>query len=230
MNMKLNSILLFFAIFSVQLAISQTSLEVTFKRCNNNEGFNQWQYFKIYNEKDTIRLDGSHYDSTFILNVLRPGSYKFTYETVMNSTITKRIEIVKNQNNNLEICVDKLKSYEQQDSLLIDLLRDDEHFTIHFRSEGCFHRTNNILQISKVNSHYFVQVDGHKERISYSQLELLREFEIELKIIPDQWCTTIEYYTLEYANKKYRYKDNACNWHGFYYLLKNLGVNKKKNR
>ena len=228
--MKLNYFLLFFAICYMQIATAQTSLEVIFMRCNNNNGFTNWNYFKIYNETDTIKLNGMHYDSTFTLNVLSPGSYKFEYQTVLNLTITKIIKILENQKNILEICVDKLEFYGQQDSLIIDLLQNNESYNIHFQSDGCFHRTRNALQISKVNSEYYILSNGNQKKLSESQVKLLREFEIEIKCIPDQWCTTIDYYTLEYANKKYKYKDNTCEWNGFYYLLENLGVDEEKSK
>ena len=228
--MKLNYFLLFFVTCFMQIATAQTSLEVAFMRCNNNNGFTNWNYFKIYNETDTIKLNGMLYDSTFTLNVLSPGSYKFEYQTVLNSTITKNLKILENQNNILEICVDKLEFYGNQDSVFIDVLQNNEFYNIHFQSEGCFHRTRNTLQISKVNSTYYILSNGDQKILSESQVKLLREFEIELKCIPDQWCTTIDYYTLEYAKKKYKYKDNTCNWNGFYYLLKNLGVGEEKSK
>lgn len=104
----------------------------------------------------------------------------------------------------------------------IDILQNDEKFTIHFSSKGCFHNTKEMLTFQKEDNNYYVIFQEKRKKLDSVTLENIRNFEKELLLQQDNGCTTVDNYLLIYKDTQRIITDGSCKWNGYHKLKKLL--------
>ncbi|MCQ0113052.1 hypothetical protein [Zhouia amylolytica] len=169
---------------------------------------------------DTIEFNGfSKYKN------LPYGKYQITFESIYGLQESVEIEI-KNNIEEVILCMDKL-NYDLTDSdLLINNLNPNQSLKIDFQSLGCFHFNKSVLEITRTNEQYLAKLGDKKMILSAAQLQLIKEFEIELREIESNECTTVDTYKLtnEQNSESVEIIDESCIWHGFRHLVEKLGL------
>ncbi len=104
----------------------------------------------------------------------------------------------------------------------IDLLKDQEEYSIRMLSEGCFHRSDEKLVIQRKKDKYYLIVGKDKRLLNDAEMKAIREFELELNYMNSFGCTTTDTYTVKYQEKEMTIRDGSCLWHGSYHLKQKL--------
>ncbi|MFK7749554.1 MAG: hypothetical protein AB8B65_14255 [Kordia sp.] len=105
----------------------------------------------------------------------------------------------------------------------IDKLKNGEHFTIHYKSSGCFHNSKEALTFERTNNTYYVVYKNEKKQVSDAFMERVRSFEKELSQQHDLGCTTVDNYLVIYNDTQRIATDGSCSWNGYSKLKKLFG-------
>jgi len=105
----------------------------------------------------------------------------------------------------------------------IDILKNGEHFTIHYASTGCFHNNKEALTFERENNTYYVVYKKERKEVSDAFIENIRDFEKQLASQHDSGCTTVDNYLVTYNDKQRIAIDGSCSWNGYGKLKKLFG-------
>lgn len=217
----------FFFAFSIPTYVSaQSSVIVEYKRCKLNLEYSNDSSFSLYKNGAYLKYYRIGFKHTFQIDSLLPGNYEIEYRTVFQTKQKVPFVLEKNIEKKVILCVDYLNEDKLDYSYYIDQLEDGDSFSINLFSYGCFHMESKLVEIKKENSSYILSYLDKKKELSELEIELLREFEKELKSIPLGACTTEDNYTLKYKDEVYKKMDGTCDWEGLRFLLINLGLKK----
>lgn len=164
-------------------------------------------------------------------NDLSFGDYHIEYTTIYNER--KQIDFKINESvKEVYYCVDAIAYEKDQNILLIDELKTNETLQLHYKIRGCFHGGKEDLKITKTETTYILSYVNKNYTLSEKQIQLFREFEIELYKNHSSICSTIGTYTIGIlANNKnferfkaYKIVDGSCVWRGFPNLIALLNL------
>jgi hypothetical protein len=132
----------------------------------------------------------------------------------------------------------------EEETLLIDNLKNGESFLVDLKSTGCFHNSHLKLRISKVKGNYRanlitdVTINAEHSRFKKNitalnkvQVQELRDFEKELRRVSatKNHCTTVDEFTLSYNTRQTKFIVDNCEWQGFEKLLGSLFKKQAEN-
>lgn len=119
---------------------------------------------------------------------------------------------------------EKLTTHTLHITPFIDKLENDEQFTLHYSSTGCFHNTKEMITFTKESGMYYVVFQNKRKKLDRLHLEKIRVFEKELAQQTHQGCTTVDNYLLIYHSSQRIISDGSCSWNGYTKLKKELGL------
>ena len=101
-----------------------------------------------------------------------------------------------------------------------------ESLLLDFFHQGCFDTFEKPvkLNLTKTNNKIVAEYNGVKYTLTPSQVDLFRQFEIELRSNHCGWCSSEDTYNL-FNSKSYEIygvKDSSGQWRGFNNLIKTL--------
>ncbi|WP_420573543.1 hypothetical protein [Kordia sp.] len=106
----------------------------------------------------------------------------------------------------------------------IDKLQNNEQFTLHYSSKGCFHDVKESMTFQKEQDAYYVICQKERKKLDATTLEAIRIFEKELSAQQNNGlCTTVDHYLLIYNKSQRIISDGSCSWHGYSILKQKLG-------
>lgn len=126
--------------------------------------------------------------------------------------------------------------------LCIDSLKLGQDYFINVQSNGCFHKSNLSLVISKETNGYFasfkmkgnienkkINTTFKKTQLTDYQINSVRNFERQLISVSASHfiCTTVDVYTLSIDKLSKIYTVNKCDWQGIGKLVEVLFHNTK---
>jgi len=151
------------------------------------------------------------------------GKYTLLFKSIYDHE--EKIEFeMESRNKEITLCIDTIKYDFSSYDLLIDRLKSDQSLNIVFETLGCFHSEKLRLEVLREGEQYFLIFNTIEVALDSAQLQLLREFEVELQQVKDGWCTTTDTYVLSIRGDSEHSSliDTSCSWHGFYNLLEKL--------
>lgn len=177
--------------------------------------------FKLFKDGILIKEVNKSYENEIIISNLEVGSYILEHKTIYNHKKRVEINLSKDENKTISLCVDFLDYKSDKNVLLIDELKNEESLVIQFQSMGCFGGSEKELTISKTNNNFAVKFDGIQRNLTNTQLKLFKEFEVELRSHHSYDCSIMDNYQLVNLNsKQYQsFKDGSCVWRGFENLI-----------
>lgn len=166
--------------------------------------------------------------NNFIILNLEYGKYYIEYVTIYNQKNTVEFNVNEPELKKIDLCLDYLDYKSNKNVLLIDELKNGENLLLEFFHEGCFSTFDKPVKfnLSKIDNKIVAEYNGKRYSLTKEQIELFREFEIELRSNHTGWCSSQDTYHL--FNKKsyqiYEVKDSSGQWRGFDNLLKLLKI------
>ena len=165
-------------------------------------------------------------EDNFIVSGLEYGDYYIEYATIYNQKNVVKFEINQSSLKNVKICLDYLDYKSNKNILLIDELKNGESLLLDFFHQGCFDTFEKPvkLNLTKTNNKIVAEYNGVKYTLTPSQVDLFRQFEIELRSNHCGWCSSEDTYNL-FNSKSYEIygvKDSSGQWRGFNNLIKTL--------
>lgn len=106
----------------------------------------------------------------------------------------------------------------------IDLLQDGESYHIEIVSIGCFNGSKQILTIFREADAYSVTFQDTIKPLDASEIEAIRDFELQLQELSLGGCSTVDTYKLVYGTQVFRTSDGTCSFNGGRKLLDYLGL------
>ena len=180
---------------------------------------------QLFKNEKLVKSDTIEFSREAKFKNLPYGKYKVIFETIYDREESIELEI-KSENQEVTLCIDKIDYGLAGKDLLIDKLESDGRLKIDFKTFGCFHFEKSGLEIIRKDGQYLAILDKTEIALSAAELQLIREFEIELREIRNGWCTTSDTYNLTIMGNSESMEliDESCNWRGFDNLLKKLGL------
>ncbi|CAN5784922.1 hypothetical protein BH11BAC7_BH11BAC7_17710 [soil metagenome] len=198
------------------------SIEIKIKDCRS-QSFAYLNNLKVIKDGQLIKELHPEHNSTQIVNQLSIGTYLLEYTSIFNKTETLKVNVSEFQKYPVELCVNYLNHTTGLYNPVIDRLEDGEDYNIIIASSGCFHSTNDTLNIKRENGNYKAKMGLKTKSLTTENTEAIRNFEIELNNLGLQnGCTTETTYTIVYKEQKQTVTDGGCSWSGNYYLVQNL--------
>ena len=151
--------------------------------------------------------------------------YYIEYTTIYNER--KRLDFKMNEMiKNIHFCVDNISYDNDQNILLIDELKTNQKLILKYDVAGCFHSINKELEITKTETTYIVSYLDKNYTLSEKQIQLFREFEIELYKNHSNECSTVDTYHIGIIKfgRVFTINDGSCAWRGFPRLIKLLNL------
>jgi hypothetical protein len=180
---------------------------------------------QLFQDKTHVKNDTIEFSTAAKFENLPYGKYSIHFQSMFEQQETLEFEL-KNKVQEVAVCVDKIDYQLSNNDLLIDQLKANESLKIDFKSHGCFHFNKSEFIITQKDNRYLAKLDKTEIVLTPNQLELVREFEIELRNIPAGGCTTSHTYNLEIlgGSESFEFIDNSCDWRGYNNLLAKLGL------
>jgi hypothetical protein len=182
---------------------------------------------KLFKNDTFVKSDTIKFSREAKFENLPYGKYTVKFKTIYNRKDSIEFEI-ESKNQEITLCIDTIDYRLTKSDLLIDKLKPNESLKIDFETFGCFHFEKSRLEITRKDDQYLAKLDKNESVLSNAQLELIREFEIELQEIQTGWCTTSDTYnlTIKGYSESMKLIDKSCSWRGFNNLLEKLGFKK----
>jgi hypothetical protein len=165
-------------------------------------------------------------EDEFLFENLPFGDYYIEYITIYNQR--KRLKFKMDETfKEICYCTDAVLYDDDKNILFIDELKTDETLLLQQKTRGCFHRGKEELKITKTETAYILSYLDKNYTLSKSQVQLFREFEIELYKNHSDRCSTIDTYHIGFIRnsrnlKSYAIIDGSCAWNGFSNLIQLL--------
>jgi hypothetical protein len=148
------------------------------------------EYCKLSNDKIHINDIRIFKDDIFFKNIewhkrqnlfeLPYGKYEIKYETIYNILETVKFTIDYKEETIVVLCLDKLNYNANKNLLLIDKLNKGEKLFYHYESRDCIGILKDTLELyKKDDKKYILNYGAFEGELSNSQINLIREFEIE---------------------------------------------------
>lgn len=177
----------------------------------------------LLKDTDTLKTVSPEFPSTDLwLGRYERGSYKLTYRNIFGQTVSQSIKATGAAIDTIVLYVDKADFLGEASCLIVDRLGDGECFTIKYSSIGCFHLRDDSLTFSKKEGKLIARYKTRELYLSKKQIEAVREFEKQTKLIGGAGCTTVDSYQISYKKEISEFRDGSCKWHGFRFLKKEL--------
>jgi hypothetical protein len=158
-----------------------------------------------------------------VLKDLHLGTYTFVYKTIFDKEEQVRIDITEQKKYSVDLYIDYFDYSKETYTPIIDRLKENDSCTIFISSQGCFHFSKDTLVIRRNKDLYTMNWSGKFKILSVADVEKIRHFEMELKHMMDDGCTTTDTYLITYHGEPALFiSDGSCNWNGRYYLKKDL--------
>lgn len=180
---------------------------------------------ELFEGEKLIKSDTIEFSRAVKFKKLPFGNYTLKFESIYDRKETIEFKI-ESGNQEITLCIDKIDYGIAESNLFIDNLKSNESLKIDFKTFGCFHFEESGLEIIRKDKKYLAKLDKTEIVLSPAQLELVREFEIELREIQTGWCTTSDTYNLSVSGNPESMEiiDESCSWRGFRNLLEKLGL------
>lgn len=180
---------------------------------------------QLYKTETFVKGDTIEFSRGAKFENLAYGKYTVKFKSIYDRQEKVEFEI-ESENQEITLCIDKIDYEITESNLLIDQLKPNETLKIDFKTFGCFHFEESGLEIIRKDKEYLAILDKTEIVLSTAQLELVREFEIELREIQTGWCTTSDTYNLTITGNSEGTElvDESCSWRGFNNLLEKLGL------
>ena len=158
---------------------------------------------------------------------LEYSEYYFEYKTIFNKKNIVEFEVNEHKCKEIKLCFDYLDYKSNTNVLLLDELKNGENLSINYESKGCFGAYSiDEITISKSKNKINAEYKGIKYVLTNTQIQLLKEFEIELRSNHRDGCTTLDSYTIFNEREAYTMTDGSCQWRGFSNLISLLKLKK----
>ena len=166
--------------------------------------------------------------ANFTVSDLEYGDYYIEYKTIYNQKNVVEFEINQSDLKSVELCMDYLDYKSNKNILLLDELKNDETLNVIVDEKSCFGGWHDTIFISRERNQIVTKYRGIKYTLTPSQLQILREFEIELKSNHRIGYSTIDTYWIhnQQTHEECALTDESGEWNGFQNLIKLLNLKK----
>ena len=216
---------LLFVFFCCGFNQAQSTLQVNVQDCRHESIHAFLSNFKVFRNDSLLKDVNLSYQNNYTLKNLEFGKYKIEYETIFDKTARVFIELTERKEYSIVLCTDYLEHDSGVFQPFVDQLKNGESYTIQVSSQGCFHRSDEVLIINKKQDSYHLSFGNIKKLLNEGDMESIRNFESQLRHMESFGCTSTDSYTLTYKKETVTISDGSCSWSGFYYLKKQLGLN-----
>jgi hypothetical protein len=213
---------------------SQTAISVSIKDCrktidSDRHGFREFSLYKndsLYGEYNI--------NNSSLIDSLPYGRYYIEYNTYFGKRKSESQQIDKDSFlPGFDVCVDEFPEdlRENTPNLLIDNLKEGDELPIYRNYPNCYTKRDNIdsLIVKKQKGKYYIVRNKKKYRLNQKQVEILRDFEIQMRTVKSGFYSTSECYTWIGRDEDIiSFYDSRGNWEGYEYLLIQLRIVKKR--
>ncbi len=201
----------------------KAELTININNCGNSIGFINLAGIKISKNEIDFKTIIPKQENKFVIKNLEFGNYKLVYKVLFQKEKTVMVNITENKNYDLAVCVSPLESLSKKHSSIIENLLNSESYSFFYTSNGCFHSIEDTIIIKKSENTYSVSRSGNIKKLRLEEVEAIRQFEIELDTINQNFdCTTIDTYVVKYKKTEKYIRDGSCSWNGFDHLIEAL--------
>jgi hypothetical protein len=200
------------------------TLEINIKDCR----FNELEYLSelsVIKDNKRISLLKPEHNYTQRLSNLDTGTYFLEYKSLYGKNERLKVVVAQFKKYSVDLCIDYINYSKEIYKPIIDKLQDKENYKILISSQGCFHSTSDTLTIVRENNSYSATWTNKRKTLTQSDIDVVRNFEIELNYMTYGGCTTSDTYIVIYKNKKIQIEDGSCRWNGDTYLKAKLWGN-----
>ena len=199
------------------ISLGQGSIKIDIRKCLENHALQEPISFAIYKDDSLLEWRDSIRSNKVLFVDLKIGDYEIYYETFPNTPQEIHFRIDSSENIDYKICHSYNKNIlKSKQKTFISTIEDEENYTIHYKSIGCFHLEEDSITLSHVGDNYFISNKSKVKKLTDKDLVEIDRLENELinYTFPDV-CTTVDVYNIKYANKKITIEEASCNWNGF---------------
>jgi hypothetical protein len=223
-------ILFFFVLYSCNKKDNlDNTLNIKIKYCQSGMSDPMPIQFKLYANDSLLDLIKPR-STSITIDSLKKGNYRIDYRTLFYQDNSIEIDINGFKDSyDVDLCIDHYDHKSSNFKPIVDLLKNNEEYSLELVSHGCEHMDVEKMKVSRTENEYAIKIGDSVKHFKKSELTPLRHFEIELMNIDSaSGCTTVDYYTINYEGKETKITDGGCRWNGFYSLKKALGFSQKK--
>jgi hypothetical protein len=183
--------------------------------------------FTLYKDNQELKTIAMGRSNSIKVSNLTAGNYKIRYRSLFNRWEYQEFVISSYSKKTIELSLDYYDYSSNKNILFIDELKVGEKLDINYKSRGCFHGFETQLEIRRDEKGFHFKFYKQEKLLTASELELLRQFEIELRCNMRRGCTTENRYTLVNPENFdfFETVDGTCTWGGISYVLEKLGFN-----
>ena len=228
MKIALSFVLL---LMTIHMYGQKRNVTVVQMNCETEEIDFKNRHLELFNmEGDKVIADRKEFEE-LKYKKLEFGKYKAKFTNTYGQIINT--ELLINQKE-ITLCTDEFIATNNHS--LLDSLSSSDRMSIQFKSRGCFHWSNEKLEISNINNSFYATywIDDKKEaeiKMTQSDINNFREFEAQLREIGNGagGCTTLDYYSILYNEKEvFTTIDDSCDWSGFTRIIYKINLKKQK--
>ena len=190
--------------------------------CRNNQ-LEYLSELKILKDGKIFKVLNPKYENEQIIRNLELGTYSLVYNSLFEKETTKIVTVTEYKSYKIELCTNFIDYEKETYNPIINLLNENESYTVQMSSQGCFHSEKDSFTITrKSKDDYYIQWGDKSKKLNEIDIKLIKHFEIELNYMNSYGCTTTETYIVIYKGKSNVIVDGSCDWEGSSYLKKGI--------
>lgn len=210
-----------FVSFTAQATV-KAELTINISDCRNAKEFAYLSELRILKNGKVFKILKPQHENKQVLKGLDFGTYVLVYKSLFNKEENLKVKITESKKYSARLCLNYIDYSKETSKPIIDQLQETDFYTIVISSQGCFHSTKDTLMIKRSKDAYTINWGAKYKTLSPTEIVKIRNFEIELNYMTEAGCTTTDSYIISYNGKSKLINDGSCNWHGDYYLKKQL--------
>jgi hypothetical protein len=203
-------------------AKEKAELVINIADCRDAKNFAFLLELRILKNGKEFKILKPQNENKQVLKNLGFGVYTLVYKTMFEKEESLRVEIIENKRYSTNICTNYIDYSKDKYKPFINQLQENESYTILILSQGCFHSNQDTLTIKRNNDIFIFTWGTKSKKLSQSDIEKVRNFEIELNYMTNLGCTTVDTYFIKYNESTKKISDGSCSWNGNYFLKKQL--------
>lgn len=211
-----------FLCLSTTVLFAQFPLEIHIKDCRREHTIGYFK-FKVYRKKMLLDSFNTTSKNPKTLLLLKKGDYRIEYKTFWGKKETVLLTIKEKKKYVVNLCLEYSDLSKTSHTPIINQLKNGEKYQLDIVDERGIVYSKQTLIIRKRADQYFASFGEKEIELSPKQIELIRDFEIELNQAQPMGCTNTDTYTLTYKNEVTKILDGSCWWDGGSFLIKDLG-------
>lgn len=208
----------------IHLATPQPKAEltITISDCRDAQAFAYLPELIVLKNGIEFKTLKPEHETKQMLTNLELGTYTLKYSTLFKKKAEIIVKIDEPKRYAVTVCVDFMDYSKETYKPVIDRLAVGETLSLIISSQGCFHSTNDTVRVTRTRDFYVMKWDEKTKKLTASDIDAFRHFELELNYMNHGFCTTRDSYTISHNGKAATIVDGSCEWSGDLYLRRKI--------